>query len=531
MTRAVIYCRVSTDEEIQINALTNQIEEAKFSVLSNKWQLVDQYIDEGKTGTMTKKRNEYNRLFCDIETDKFDIIVIKSQDRLMRSTKDWYLFIDRLIQNEKRLYFYIENKFYSPEDALITGIKAILAEDYSRELSKKINNAHSHRQRNHGNVLLTSNTWGYDKVGKEVVINEMEAEIVKLMFELCIQGNGARKIANILADKGFFSRNGNIFSSGTIRKIIRNPLFKGTAVMNKQHFDFFRKKHIYNDKSEWIYNENCVPPIVDELTWNEANRAMDLRVKKCGEGDVVVKGVKKGASPLSGKIICGDCCSLYWRRSFRNCGENSTAVWSCRRYVENGRKTSNKLHDMSKAKDSVGCDNIHIKEKELKNVLLNVSEKLYLNRDKIFLKAEKILIEAISNDKGNELSKLKALLAEVIRKREVLLDKFLDSFVDECAYENRDTLLEKQESEIKNQIYEVNSKTEKNDRAEESLNELRSEIWKIINNDLALNFVYNHIEKIVIYYDHMTVNYDIFPKTEIRIEQINCRRRNYTICL
>lgn len=55
--------------------------------------------------------------------------------------------MDRLVTCGKRLYLYLENRFYSADDSLITGIKAILAEEYSRELSRKINNAHRNRQR------------------------------------------------------------------------------------------------------------------------------------------------------------------------------------------------------------------------------------------------------------------------------------------------------------------------------------------------------------------------------------------------
>lgn len=103
-----------------------------------------------------KGRREYNRLYEDLEQNRFDVVVIKSQDRLMRNTRDWYLFSDRLNCAGKRLYFYLENTFYSPEDALLTGIKAILAEEYSRELSKKMNLAHQKRQQNNGKPVLTS---------------------------------------------------------------------------------------------------------------------------------------------------------------------------------------------------------------------------------------------------------------------------------------------------------------------------------------------------------------------------------------
>ena len=151
MNRAVIYCRVSTEEEKQINALEKQIDEARNAVISNGWLLVDEYVDEGKSGTMIKYRDEFIRLSDDIETNKYDIIVVKSQDRLMRSTKDWYIFVDKLVQAQKKLFFYLENKFYNTDDALLTGIRAILAEEYSRELSKKLNSAHRYRQKNKGN--------------------------------------------------------------------------------------------------------------------------------------------------------------------------------------------------------------------------------------------------------------------------------------------------------------------------------------------------------------------------------------------
>ena len=130
MLRAVIYCRCSTEEESQKDALKQQVNEARQSVCRQGWTLVDEYI-EAKSGTTTANRNEYNRLYEELKSDKFDVVVIKSQDRLMRNTKDWYLFIDRLISNEKRLFMYLDGTFYSADDALITGIKAILAEAVS----------------------------------------------------------------------------------------------------------------------------------------------------------------------------------------------------------------------------------------------------------------------------------------------------------------------------------------------------------------------------------------------------------------
>ncbi len=535
MTKAVIYCRVSTDEEIQVNALINQVEEAKQTVLKNKWVLVDQYVDEGKTGTTTRKRDEYNRLFKDMETDKFDIIVIKSQDRLMRSTKDWYLFIDRLVQNDKKLFFYIENKFYTPDDALITGIKAILAEDYSRELSKKINNAHSHRQRTKGNVVLTSNTWGYDKVGKEVVINQKEADVVRLMFELCVSGYGTRTIAKMLTNKGLFSRSGKAFSEGTIRKIIRNPLFKGTVIMNKVHYDFNKKKSIHNDVAEWIFKENAVPPIVDNETWQKANDIMDTRsqINYSKEFGNRVRGLKKGSTLLSSKIICGECGSTFWRTRYKRADGAMVINWTCSEYAKNGRKTPSTIYPASKKQivtTNLGCDNIHINEENLNEVLLTLSKKLYKDKDNLFNQAFKILNEIISGECQNSIEEIQAKLNTVLKKREDLLDKYLDGIIEEEIYKKKDNSLLEESERLKQKINEETLRISKIESKEERLKIIRNEIKEIVNDDLALDFIQRHIKNLIIYPDKIIVKYDVFPESTVKIEKINYRKYNY-ICL
>ena len=197
--RAVYYARCSTEEENQKDALVRQAAEAEEAIRARGWRLVDAYV-ESRSGTSRKGRREYNRLYEDLEQNRFDVVVIKSQDRLMRNTRDWYLFADRLNCAGKRLYFYLENTFYSPEDALLTGIKAILAEEYSRELSKKMNLAHQKRQQNNGKPVLTSKSYGYRRTADGAIeIIPEEAAVKRRMYELCADGLGGRKIAAVLA--------------------------------------------------------------------------------------------------------------------------------------------------------------------------------------------------------------------------------------------------------------------------------------------------------------------------------------------
>lgn len=121
--RAVFYARVSTEEEEQLNAIEKQIEENRDVISTKGWILVDEYIDKGITGTQTKKRNEYMRMLDDISKDKFDIIVVKDQSRLQRNTMDWYIFLNEIVQNRKKLYLYLENTFLIPRISSYLALK------------------------------------------------------------------------------------------------------------------------------------------------------------------------------------------------------------------------------------------------------------------------------------------------------------------------------------------------------------------------------------------------------------------------
>lgn len=74
--RAVFYARVSTQEEQQLKALPKQIQENRDRIREKGWVLVDGYVDEGKSGTVIKRRDEYQRLLEDMELNKFDVVVV-----------------------------------------------------------------------------------------------------------------------------------------------------------------------------------------------------------------------------------------------------------------------------------------------------------------------------------------------------------------------------------------------------------------------------------------------------------------------
>ena len=283
MQRVAIYNRCSTEEEAQKNALEVQAAESLELVETKKeegWVIVAQYV-ELESGTSTKKRREYLKMVEDIRQNKFDIIVVKSIDRLARNAKDWYLFLDCLMKHNTRLYLYLERKFYQSEDALVTGIKAILAEEFSKELSAKIKNAHRRRQMKQSGLNITREMFGWNKIGKDVFErNEKEAAYFGLACQLAEAGCGFRKISNALYEAGARSKNGGRISEVQWRNMLRSPRAYGTMVLHKREYDFVRKETKKLPEEEWIFIENALPALISWEYYEKIQRILNDRAKK-----------------------------------------------------------------------------------------------------------------------------------------------------------------------------------------------------------------------------------------------------------
>ncbi|WP_310603569.1 recombinase family protein [Anaerosporobacter sp.] len=523
--KAVYYARVSTDEESQVDALKNQKKEAENCILNNGWNLVDRYVDEGRSGTTTKKRDEYNRLCEDMAANTFDIIVVKSQDRLMRNTKEWYIFVDKLVSNNKKLFFYIENKFYTPDDALITGIKAILAEEYSRELSKKINNAHRNRQRNGSNVVITSATWGYDKVNKEIVINEEEAKIVRLIYEMYASGLGSRSISKNLTNMGIYNRKGGYFADGVIRDIVKNPIYKGTVIMNKSHYDFNSKRTIRTDESEWIIHENIVPAIVSNELWDKANKTINRNLSEIGVANDAFKrriGVNRGQYDLSGKIVCGECGNVYWRK-FRRIKAGIVIDWSCSEYISKGRRTAVDKRSFTKIKvekqKDCGCDNITINEEKLYDGIKEIAQNIFSGeKDEYIKRVLKIMQKSINSKEVILDSKnIDKEIEKIKTQKDFILDKLLDGIISDEDYKRKDISLESRLSELKSQKLLIESRMKSYADEQERIKLLIDKISDHGTEDINKNSIMEYIDEITVYNDHLDVSIGLLGNMRLDI--------------
>lgn len=512
---AVFYARVSTEEEKQINALEKQCADLKDCIALNHWKLIDSYVDEGKSGTSIKKRDEYTRLFNDLDSDKFDVIVIKSQDRLMRNVKDWYIFVDKLVTNGKKLYIYMENSFYKTDDSLITGIKAILAAEYSRDLSKKLNNAHKRREYEGSSVMTNGTMIGYDQINGELVINEKEAEIVKLVYNLYLEGNSIKTICKKLEDMNILNSHNKRYGVSTIRRMLRNEKYKGTMICNKYHKDFDTKKVIKNDKSEWIIHEHRIPIIIEETMWNKVQALMNS--KSYSDKNGLLRGKKEsGSEPLRRKLVCGECGANFGIYRIKKHSGTYTKKCMCRNFAVNGRIGIGQDKEL-------GCNMPNISYDKLESAILDIIKIMNINPDEI--------IGKINENKQNinpsaQLSQLQKVNDNIIKnktQRELLLDKYLDGIVPEDIYKSK---MQRLENDLEHMIQQRNHLENTINKDQVTEKEFEKIYKQIKESEIDFSTFCSFIEKIV-FYKNCTYIYLIGITIPIKIEEsLQYNRKN-----
>ncbi len=489
--RACIYNRCSTEEESQINALEIQVQESREIVEREGWIVVRQYV-ESQSGTTSYRRSEYQKMLEELEQDLFDLVVVKSIDRLTRSAKDWYVFLDKLMQNHKKLYIYIDRKFYTPDDNLLTGIKAILAEDFSRELSKKIKNAHKRRQEKKSGLNITVPIFGWDKVSKDVyVLNEEEAEAYRLAFAMAEEGKGFYTIAKQMYNRGIRSKKGGRISEVQWRKMLYSPRAHGSVVMHTTEYDFETKKKRKLPESEWIVIEDALPPIVSAVYQQKVLEKIETRTARNHFSNYTRNMTKGGLYDLSGKIYCSRCGKPYYRSQVLVKKEKVIA-WKCSTFLKQGREH--------------GCRNDTVLEKEV----LQTIEKMYVGDANEYLQRKEALIAetlellekaCCENENKKSIYKFQKKLDQLQNKKKVLLQKLLDEIIKDEEY----IVLEREiQEQIENLHIVIKCMKEKQDEyinCKERLCEIRQILNDGVVRQAILKIITKKVERIFVHLD------------------------------
>ena len=429
MIRAAIYNRCSTDMESQLSALETQVAESREIVADMGWELVMQYV-ETESAT-TKKRPLYQKLLEDISRHRFDVLVIKSIDRINRNVRDFYFLLDCLTRNQVQLYLYLEHKYYDAGDSLITGIKAILAEDFSRELSRKIRNAHERRQNLQSGWNITRKMYGWNKIGKDKFeLNVIEADYYRQAFDLAREGYGYRRIAGIMYERGARTENGGQLTEVQWRNMLRSPRAHGEVILKRDKYNFETKKREKLPEEDWIHIKDALPAIISEESQRAVLEILDDRAKKVNEAKQFRRGSgERGKGIFANKLECV-CCGKHYYRVLHTSAEESDTVWKCASYINYGKKSHSQA----------GCDNVKIEETALKQMLLEKCREMLvidLSEESQVIQATLDVLRSVfcATDKINQGKQMRNSHKKLLQKKERLLTKLLDGTITDADYQ------------------------------------------------------------------------------------------------
>ncbi len=252
--RVAVYARVSTDDPNQTSSY--ELQKNHYEDLVNSrpnWELVDIYADEGISGTSLKHRDNFIRMIDDCNAGKIDLIVTKSVSRFARNLIDCIGYIRQLKAASPPIgiFFETENIFtLNANSEMSLSFIATLAQEESHTKSEIMNASIEMRFKR--GIFLTPVLLGYDHdENGNLVINEDEAQTVKLIFFSYLFGYSSQQIADALTELERKTKKGNTsWSAASVLQILTNERYCGDVLARKtytpNYLDHKSKKNNHN---------------------------------------------------------------------------------------------------------------------------------------------------------------------------------------------------------------------------------------------------------------------------------------------
>ena len=341
------YCRVSTDSDDQLQSYEAQVEYYTDHICKNpKWHFVGIYADEGITGTVVSKRERFKDMIRDCEKGKIDLILTKSVSRFARNTVDSLNYVRKLKAMNIGVYFEEQNiDTLTTDSEMFIGLYSVMAQSESENISANVKWGVRQRMKN-GTFGFHFNTYGYRKGenGEPEVVPE-EAEYIKKMFDLYLDGYSTRNIAIHINEIGGRTRKGKEWEWRAVQDILSNEKYVGDLLMQKTYStDCISKKRKKNNGElpKYLVSNNHIPIVSREIfKLVQAEKARRNSKRKKSSNAVTELGCYNSKYALSDVLICGECGSSYVRNTKYYKGEK-WVYWRCINRIENGTKFCNK---------------------------------------------------------------------------------------------------------------------------------------------------------------------------------------------
>lgn len=530
-----IYARVSTEHEAQISALGNQIQ--YYDDLFEKhpeWELYDRYIDEGITGTSVKKRKNFMRMMQDASKNKFDLIVTREVSRFARNTVDT-LQQTRILRREGVEVYFTEDNIWTMNDEdgeLRLTIMATLAQNESKKTSVRVKAGQMISFKN-GVLYGNGNILGYDRIGKEYVVNELQARTVRRIFDLYLDGNGVRKIQFVLEKEGHLTATGlTKWQPGNISRILRNSFYCGTIVYRKQFVpDFLEQKKINNfGEVDKVIVEGRHTPIVTKEQFEKVQQILSSKSESVHNKGCRGKKISKDVWCRKMKCECG---SSYNRVTWHKSSEGPQYAYQCYSQIRTG---SFKTRERKGLSTEGICVTKMVPRWKLEVMADIIFQKFWNDREGVLAIANEMLDNCYENEHDNEVIDRKRDLEDKMelwnRKYNNLLDMRMAGEIEKDRYDEKREQILKEQQHLKKQLEIIGGETGLSD-------DIYMDKVEILKYGLEQNFNFStrhipeevidaFIKEIIVCQDGFIWKLNLTPDDELKM-QVDGRTDNYTV--
>ena len=305
--RVCAYCRVSTDEDTQASSYELQVQNYTKMIQENEdWEFAGIFADEGISGTSVLHREKFLLMIEKCKAGEIDLIITKQVSRFARNVLDSlnYIFMLRKLDPPVGVYFETEklNTLDKSSDMVIT-VLSLVAQSESEQKSNSLKWSFKRRRAQGLGIYPNWSLLGYK--GRDWEIDEDEADVVRSIYNLYLEGYSSGQIASLLTKNGIPTVKGlSVWKPGSVLGILRNEKYCGDALCQKTvTVDFFTHKSVKNNGLETQYFvEGHHTPIIEKRDWLlvqqiRKERRNTKRSTKRRKPQVIVKG------PLAGFVI------------------------------------------------------------------------------------------------------------------------------------------------------------------------------------------------------------------------------------
>ena len=457
MRNMVFYGRVSTEHEAQLSALENQIQwyddQAKYHP---NWNVLDKYIDEGITGTQAKKRPAFLQMIEDAKAGKFDLIVTREVCRFARNTVDTLVTTRELKNIGVEVYFVEDNIWTMDGDGeLRLTIMATLAQEESRKVSERVK-AGQQISRMNGTVYGCGNILGYDREGKTYVQNPEQAETVRMIFDMYLDGKGTTVIANELTRMKRLNASGKVkWSVGVVSRILNNQTYMGVMAYGKSYSNnYLEQKRVNNyDASTYMCVKADFEPIVSEEEWYKCQEIKSRRVttkfKRANEAmqKKRLHGIKENKDLWGSKLRCSCGHSFRKNRWHKNKGKPWSYGYQCYNQLNNG---SAKKRRETGADDTGYCDQPMIADWKLEMMAKMIFERIWQGKKEIIEKVCDLIEKSYQIEQPQKVN-LTGIVSRIERyksKKSTLFEMRTDGEITKEEFLEQKGIVEKILSEL-----------------------------------------------------------------------------------